>query len=169
MSGDVPRHYSVKDTLKHSKIQLSKGLVVTNSPDIFRLTYMECSLGNETGNSVVMLSFACHSPIISHEASFQRMGGRQPSGWVWQPYPSLKKMLIGRTTNGRTSGVRSRILLSPHPFRWLQCNQYPIQYYKGRKGGLETCPHQKFHKCTSDNAENAPSQAYTGILEEPFG
>ena len=32
MSGDVSLHYSVKDTPKHSKIQLSKGFVVTNMP-----------------------------------------------------------------------------------------------------------------------------------------
>ena len=77
-----------------------------------------------------------------------------------QPHPNVKRVLIERPRKN------SFITM---PFRWLQCNQYPIKYYKGRKRGLEACPEKNIYKCTPENAGKCTFASLYRDVRRTFG
>ena len=85
--------------------------------------------------------------------------------------PKCKESTYWKNKEGKGGvwGLRSRILLSPRPFRWLKFNQYLYNTIKAGKEVWTLARRKFFINVLLTALENVPSQAYTGMSEEPFG
>ena len=88
---------------------------------------------------------------LSHEPAFKGWEATRRMGVAATPKCKENAYWKNKERAGGVWELRSRILLSPRPFRWLQCNHYPIQHYKFRTGvwGLppEKCLEMYFQRC----------------------
>ena len=101
--------------------------------------------------------------------AFKGWGGGKPGGRVWQPHPNVKRALCRNKEKEEHGGFGHKFFHHHALFVGYKVTNTLYNAIKAGIGIWGLAPRKQFTNALSTTLETAPSRAYTGMSEEPFG